>query len=134
MFDGTPVELTEGPVEYENVPAATFLTGDGVTAMGAVSQGVSIGELPVSFILVGVAGEPQLQTYDMPFEAVVEYYAGTVYYTEVSGSVTVTAAGGVGGVVEGTFYATVEDGAMHSVTDGKFRVKRLPDDVAIFGI
>ena len=70
----------------------------------------------------------------MSFEAVVEYYAGTVYYTEVSGSVTVTAAGGVGGVVEGTFEATVVDGAMHSVTDGKFRVKRIADDVAIFGI
>ena len=130
LFDGERVEFTQGLLEFENVPFAMYATSGG-TFIAALPQGVSLeGGEPETYAGIELMGPLLAGTYDVFLEEAGFMYsfAEAIWYAE-SGSVTVTVAGGVGAAVEGTFSGTVSDGESdHSVTDGTFRVKRIPDD------
>lgn len=50
------------------------------------------------------------------------------WYEALDGSLTITKYEEVGGVIEGTFSATVTNIDTKNITEGKFKVKRIPND------
>jgi len=132
LFDGEAVEFTEGALEYENVPLASYSTDEDITFMAAVPQGVPFAAEPETYVMIGVRGVAQVGTYDVETaEALVTYIIGGTEFFSISGSVTITVAGGVGATIEGTFSTQVTSDLLtfHDVTGGAFRVKRFADDI-----
>jgi len=78
-----------------------------------------------------IESAPVVGTYPVSVSgAVFRYYSSTAAVESVDGSITITKSATVGGVIEGTFSgtATGQDQAPHAVSEGRFRVARLPDD------
>jgi len=134
LLDGNPIEMAEGILEYDNVPFATYSPSDVETLIGATPVGVSIDDTPTSYVVVYVYDAPGPGTYTFALgELELQYVTPGLEIWLEDGSVTITSAGGVGGAIEGTFEGTLSDldeaPTYYEVTEGRFRVKRLPDDL-----
>ena len=94
-----------------------------------VSNGDQIEQLLFGTSLIDVGTE----TEDYMFEYVTE--TGDIYRA-TSRTVTITTYESVGGVIEGTFSATVENifppGDLKEITEGEFRVKRIANDTNLW--
>jgi hypothetical protein len=95
-----------------------------------VSNGDQIEWLYIMTFLLDVGTESTDGTVEYVTEARAIIYRSTSY------TVTITTYGLVGGIIEGTFSATVENffppNDLKEITEGEFRVKRIADNTNLW--
>jgi len=138
-IDGEPITFDKGITDSDDEPFAVQNTVLGVTYIYASPESASDTlNLPDNYILIHVlttdTGSWQLAA--VVILAVMYYEDGVQYIAITPGdttTVTITKYGDVGDTIEGTFSSKVRDnGNTIEITDGQFKVKRLPDDSVTF--
>ena len=137
--DGQPVTFDKGILYSDDEPFAVQDTVVNATYIYASSESASDTlNLPDNYILIRVlitdTGSWQLLAAVI---LAVWYYEDGVQYIAITPgdttTITITKYGDVGDTIEGTFSSKVRDnGNTIEITDGQFKVKRLPDDSVTF--
>jgi hypothetical protein len=134
MVDGQTVVFNKGLTASDDKPFAVYETDGGSTYIYAGMESVSdTSNLPDDYLMIRIfANETGSWQVQAAFMTVWYYRDGVRYWSYQTGnvSVTITQYGEVGEDVEGSFHATVSDGdgTSFEITDGYFKVTRLPDD------
>ena len=138
-IDGQPVTFNKGITVSDDESFAVQDTVQGATYIYASSESASdTSNLPDNYILIRVlaTGTGSWQLLVLATLAVMYYEDGVQYIAITPGdttTITITKYGDVGDTIEGTFSSKVRDnGNTIEITDGQFKVKRLPDDSVTF--
>jgi hypothetical protein len=131
--DGVQKNYDKGLTDVEEKPFGIQWPEDGTEIWAnpnVVSNGDQIEWLYIMTFLLDVGTESTDGTVEYVTEARAIIYRSTSY------TVTITTYGSVGGIIEGTFSATVENffppNDLKEITEGEFRVKRIADNTNLW--
>ena len=119
--DGVSKIFDKGFTDFES-NAFAGMSGGTQTAFFATAEVISSFDNRMNYIEIFLNGISEGAYSD----AVIDYHEEGILYLTNTGSLTITKYEDVGGVIEGTFSGTVEGKV---ITEGKFKVKRLPNDI-----
>lgn len=133
-FSMTLVGAPDGSRNFATHTMATVLTSDTTLAVVGSNTPLNTAVTKNNYALIECLGTERGRR-DVRFDttrtpANMLFMIGGKSYFAISGSVTITEVGAVGGNVSGTFEATLvgDNDARIEVTNGSFRVKRVADN------
>lgn len=118
-----------GEAEFGNKPFGCYITDDDETFLFAQPvQTYYSNSAPTNYLMIGINGSGTGTYTGLVGEF--DYIENGQTYNDHSFSLTITGYDAAGGVIEGTFFASVSnDGEpLRQITDGSFRLLRLADN------